>query len=206
MHALVATGYIGVLCTMDAVDVAPELGERFLKKAIESKGSHLSTIGQSILFTFAQDLLGEILDRMNVAHGTHAYQQQAGIESAEQYPVWDAVKKNGLIPILEEALFRLFPVCLTHDKGMSWMTGLSSSVVFTLIHNMDSDKDGKILVYYRSLHVLSFILGNYCWYLMKTKGYTHAVAAHVTYNMLVGEIPAILEQYLSKEKEPKELK
>jgi hypothetical protein len=169
------------------------LAHRAYDRALESKSSELWTLGESVLFSVAQEALARGLDRLNIRHGANAYVRQDAIAPPETRLefLWDLVKKNGLAPILEEAIFRLAPAVFTKDAEMSWVTGMTANTFFSLIHNIDFHEDGNFLIHYKSLPILQFILGSYCWYLMKSRGFSHAVAAHATYNCLMNILPRI---------------
>lgn len=173
-----------------------------LRKVRESKGSLVYTLGESVLFTFAQHIIGNGLDAADVPTGGHAYTQDHALDEAERNAVWDTCKKNAVIPLIEEAIFRLIPAAITDDDDMAWAHGMTANVFFSLIHNFDQDENGDYLAYYASVPALQFILGSYCWYLMKTRGFSHAVAAHCVYNMLIERCGDVIDCMRGKSTEP----
>ncbi len=170
----------------ESIPTREELLDNLRTQALAAEGSYLTTLGGTVLFTAAQEMLARVLDARQVRHGAQAADNRFYDEQLESHPLWTAVMDNGLKPVIEEAIFRLVPAALFTQPGkMSWGVGLASNSLFGAIHNFGLDDDGNLTFAYKSLPILQFLLGAYCWYLMKARGFTHAAAAHVAYNSLL---------------------
>jgi membrane protease YdiL (CAAX protease family) len=94
-------------------------------------------------------------------------------------------------PLLEEALFRLIPAILFdfatsfkkhNDIPSNIGIGLVTAAIFASVHNIVKDGSGRLKLNLTSIPVQSFIAGLFLWYLMKVKGFDHALLAHAFNN------------------------
>jgi len=97
-----------------------------------------------------------------------------------------------LAPAGEETLFRLLPVLIFGD---SWTTGVLSSAVNANEHKISRGSDYKLT----DLPLKEFFGAVYYWYLIKERGFSHSVIAHMANNNMV----LILNNMLAKDSELK---
>ncbi len=99
---------------------------------------------------------------------------------------WKAILAMVVVgPFFEEASFRLFPSLVIGKKGKRWEVGVPISVIFALAHNLQKDKvSGGIKFNKEFIPLPQFLAGIYYWYLVRERGFSHAVLAHATNNGL----------------------
>lgn len=88
-------------------------------------------------------------------------------------------------PLAEEAIFRLFPSFLIdtlvgRNKKRYWRVGIPGSVLFGVVHSIGTDPNDNLVL--ESLPVTQTMGGLFQWYLMREKGFSHAVLAHGAHN------------------------
>lgn len=165
------------------------LTERLKSEAVSHRRSGIRTAVETIVVWAGNIGIGEIADRMNVSHGGHAADGDFYEEQYEESPYVVLARDNFLIPVIEEAIFRLLPSAFfTEEKGpdirLHWKTGLTSTLIFAAIHNFSKPEADKICVHLDSLPLEQLVLGAYCWYAQRYGGFVHAAGAHVAYNNL----------------------
>ena len=94
-------------------------------------------------------------------------------------------------PIIEESLFRIVPNLFVSHHGMQWQVGLPTSLAFAAMHNVvPTDRATSRAIPISESMKLSldlvplpqFILGAYCWYVMRKYGSLAPMVAHVFNN------------------------
>lgn len=155
------------------------------REATSSRASHLRTLGESTALSILQMLAADRLDTLPLETGGRALTPEQADEEERASPVGHFVLRNLLNPVTEEAIFRLIPSAVFSDKrkGVDWANGALSTAAFGLVHNLGRDERG-FLFHYASLPILQSTLGAYCWYMTETRGFSHAVTAHVAYNVI----------------------
>ena len=92
-----------------------------------------------------------------------------------------------LAPVSEEVLFRLIPHAFLHRDEMGWEVGLPFNIAFAGIHNLvDIRQETKRSVELSDTLKLSldtvplsqFMLGAFCWYVMRRYGELAPILAH----------------------------
>lgn len=112
-------------------------------------------------------------------------------------------------PFVEEILTRLIPSALidantTNNDKYQWGVGIPTAVLFALMHNV-SDVGGQkeTKLKFTSLNefipVPQFISGIFYWYMMREKGFNHAVLAHATQNATIISIAELLSRMYPKQ-------
>lgn len=89
----------------------------------------------------------------------------------------DAIEATTILPLLEEAVFRALPSYLIDQAGgkmgeLYWQIGVPTSSAFAAIHGL------------KPIPLTHFLGGVYNWYVMRKRGYGHAVTAHATNNAI----------------------
>ena len=161
--------------------------ERLKAEALSNRRSGIRTAVESIVVWASNIGIGMVADRFKIAHGGHAADGELYEEQVEESPYTVFARDNFLIPIIEEAIFRLLPSSFfTEEKvpQLHWKTGLASTLVFAAIHNFSKPEHNKICVHFDSIPLEQLILGAYCWYAQRYGGFVHAAGAHVLYNNL----------------------
>jgi hypothetical protein len=175
-----------------------EIGERLAKKslvervkseAMSHRRSGIRTAVESIVVWAANIGMGAVADKLKVEHGGHAADGEFYEEQLEESPYAIYARDNWLIPVIEEAIFRLLPSSLFSEEvspnvQLHWKTGLASTVVFAAIHNFSKPEADKIRLHLDSLPLEQLVLGAYCWYAQRRGGFIHAAGAHDLYNNL----------------------
>lgn len=108
-----------------------------------------------------------------------------------------------LAPLLEELIYRVAPSAYAwEDEGkMRWDIGIPSAAIFALVHNLKTDKEIETsddnrdqgskdipVQFEKAVPVSQFMGGLFYWYLMRKRGYSHAVLAHSIHNSAVGAL------------------
>jgi hypothetical protein len=173
---------------MDRLEKRP-FKERLLSEALSNRRSGIRTAIESVFVWAANIGVGMLADRLKIAHGGHAADGEHYEEQLEESPYTVFARDNFLIPIIEEALFRLLPSAFfseekSPDVKLHWKTGLASTVVFAAIHNFSKPEHNKIRIHLNSMPLEQLILGAYCWYAQRRGGFVHAAGAHIFYNNL----------------------
>ena len=94
---------------------------------------------------------------------------------------FEIIRKNLLYanligPVTEEVRFRLLPdLFLKRDKSPQWALGLASSIAFAKEH----EEEDKI-----TLPIVHLAGGLFLWRIMRKRGISHAIAAHMLNNLI----------------------
>ncbi|MDG2103273.1 MAG: lysostaphin resistance A-like protein [Pirellulaceae bacterium] len=166
------------------------LEERIIAEATDNRRSWILTAVETVCAFGAVVGVGSLIDRLTgIKHGGRAGDGELYAEQAEEAPLATYVRDIWLIPIIEEAFFRLIPSSLFAEEKppnirMHWGTGLTSAAVFAGIHNFSKPEPQVIVMHLDSLPVEQFAMGAYWWYAQRTGGYLHAAGSHVLYNNL----------------------
>lgn len=126
-------------------------------------------------------VLGDFLAKIKCTYGAHG--------TVPVSSVLRIVISCLIIPYLEELVFRLAPSLYLPGPSAHWQVGLTISLFFAYVHNLQSD--GEYLYFHvTSLPILQFCLGCYCWYLMREFGLWDAGLAHAIYNTVCEFYPS----------------
>jgi hypothetical protein len=163
--------------------------ERLRSEALSNRRNGIRTAVEAIVVWASNVAIGEIADRLKVSHGGHAGDGPLYDEQLEEAPYRTYARDNFLIPIIEEAIFRLLPSAFFSEETppnvkLHWKVGLASTAVFSAIHNFSKPEHDKIRIHLDSLPLEQMVLGAYCWYAQRRGGFMHAAGAHVLYNNL----------------------
>lgn len=164
--------------------------ERIISEATDNRRSWIRTFVETVFAFGAVVGVGSLIDRITgIKHGGRAGDGELYAEQAEEAPLATYVRDIWLIPIIEEAFFRLVPSSLFAEEKpphiqMHWGTGLVSAAVFAGIHNFSKPEPRVIVLHLDSLPVEQFAMGAYWWYAQRTGGFLHAAGSHVLYNNL----------------------
>lgn len=82
-------------------------------------------------------------------------------------------------PAFEEVIFRLLPFLFI---GNSWYVGIPTAAVFAVGHNLAAGNFLDDIKDLKRIPVPQFLAGILFWYLIKEKGFSHAVVGHMSYN------------------------
>jgi len=94
-------------------------------------------------------------------------------------------------PIMEEVIFRILPAHLLFKEGMQWVVGIPANFAFAAGHNIvPVGEEVTRSIQLTDGHKLSldlvplpqFMLGAYCWYVMKRYGDWAPILAHAINN------------------------
>ena len=93
-------------------------------------------------------------------------------------------------PIIEEYLFRLMPSQMATkqgDRGLAWKTGIPTSILFSLLHNIKKDDNKKGFEKYsfdtEHFSIPTFLSGLTFWYIQRQYGVDNAIISHMTNNI-----------------------
>lgn len=115
-----------------------------------------------------------------------------------------------IAPYIEEGLFRFFPSeVLVGRKGINsrkrrWDVGIPVALLFALSHNIKRDyiqNKLEVLSFEKQIPLPQFISGIFYWYMMREKGFSHAVFAHRSTNADAYIIAELLNQAYPVKKE-----
>ncbi len=96
-------------------------------------------------------------------------------------------------PIKEEFVYRNIPSYIIKDPSrVRWDAGLVSSLLFAYRHNFYRGKDKKINFAKDKIPLYQFTGGLFNWWIMRKRGYLHAVTAHATTNTTLFPLSAIM--------------
>lgn len=104
-------------------------------------------------------------------------------------------------PVIEEAIARYFPstlidITLGKGAGVMWEIGVPLNILFTDWHNVGAGKDKS---HADSISLPQFVMGLFYWYVMRERGFSHALSAHMFSNATVLAIATGAKQFASKE-------
>lgn len=139
--------------------------------------SYVDTTLKQTFATLLKDKVGNFLEKMGMSHGNQSYSRERWIEGFKKEPLSNIVMGGLLIPVGEEAAFRLSvskEFIKDADNSMRWDIGLPTSLAFALMHNIH--QEGKWwevskLGLKKSIPAEQFIGGLTYWYFTREKGY-----------------------------------
>ncbi|HIF33627.1 MAG TPA: CPBP family intramembrane metalloprotease [Planctomycetes bacterium] len=178
--------------------------ERLRSEALSNRRNGIRTAVEALVVWATNIGVGEIADRLKVSHGGHAADGPLYDEQLEEAPYATYARDNFLIPIIEEAIFRLLPSAFFSEEKspnvkLHWKTGLASTAIFSAIHNFSKPEHNKIRIHLDSLPLEQMVLGAYCWYAQRRGGFIHAAGAHVLYNNLCEAYYQFYERHLEQQ-------
>lgn len=165
----------------------------------EEENSYTETIIGQSLMTVANILAISIFKKLEIECGNPSLSDEKLLEWLKEKPIEGIIKGGILDPACEEALFRALPSRFLDksDRSHRWEIGIPVSVLFALMHNIGEDKfEG--LKFHKSVPICQFTGGLFFWYLMREKGYSHAVLAHSIGNTIPLSIGMLLYRIYSE--------
>jgi hypothetical protein len=162
---------------------------------------------ESVLFQSGQYALAAICNHLKLPVG-NATLKAADISKNTVISVVERFEKDPLLPmrlygsvawlapLSEETLFRLVPQVLLRRDGMMWEVGIPFNLAFAGIHNIvDIRQETKRAIELSEAVKLSldtfplsqFMLGAFCWYVMRRYGELAPILAHSLNN----QVPAL---------------
>lgn len=158
---------------------------------------------QQILLMGSKKVVNVILDELKIKP-TELSNKQADeiLGSLKNRPVEGIIKYGILGPAIEEYAYRLFPsvdFIDKNDKSIRWDVGIPSAAIFALVHNIKGDEFNHLKLR-KSVPLTHFIGGLFYWYLMREKGFSHAVLAHSMNNSIPLSIGALSYKAYPEEK------
>lgn len=120
----------------------------------------------------------KVFDNLGIEHGNKNISEEEVVNMLENFDFKDVIPTAILAPLVEESLFRKLPSeTLAKNAGMNWDIGIPTSALFALGHNINQKSMTDIHLE-KSVPINEFMGGLFYWYLMRTRGYNHAVFAH----------------------------
>ncbi|MDQ5969043.1 MAG: hypothetical protein QG579_200 [Patescibacteria group bacterium] len=99
------------------------------------------------------------------------------ITALKEKPFSMLFNANVVGPFSEETMFRLVPSLFVGSEGNKWGAGIPAAILFGLLHNVDKDSFGEIK-FNSTIPLSEFMGGIFYWYLIRHRGFDHAVLAH----------------------------
>jgi len=167
----------------------------------EKENSYTETMLAQSLLMVAKVLAVSIFKKLKIEHGNKTLSEKELIDYLKAKPIELIIEGGVLLPVVEEAIFRALPSSLIDNKNKShrWDIGIPTSLIFALAHNIGVDEFEE-LEFKKSVPIAQFMGGLFYWYLMREKGYSHAVLAHSMNNIIPISIGALLFRIYPKGK------
>lgn len=173
-------------------DVAQKLAdkpitERIIEESTHNRRALLSSFIESVAVWATNHVTAIGLEKLGIKNGAHAGDGKLYEEAVNKKTLQTYLSSNLFIPLMEEVMFRLIPSSFLDGKdrgSIRWDVGLTSNVIFALIHNFGNPEENKYTVSLTSIPLVQFVLGSYCWYAQRTGGFIHSAGAHILYNNL----------------------
>lgn len=146
-------------------------------KSSELEPSLMDTAKESIVFTAAKLMADQTLRELGVPLTPTSESMN---EKILKKPLKAFMEGVVLAPLIEEALFRLFPSWILSywTKDTAWAVGVPISVTFAYAHNFQEEEQKKYTFLKDKLPIPHFMAGLYFWMLMRERGFSHATTAH----------------------------
>ena len=156
---------------------------------------------EAVLFQAGQFALGAACRRLQLPIGNSSFKvrevpKSSVVKTVElfesdpflAYRIYSTVALTG--PIAEESLFRIVPNMFLSREGTQWQVGVPSALLFAGIHNVSTHGPAGPSVEVApgvrlSLDVVplpQFLLGAFCWHVMRRYGDLAPYVAHVFNN------------------------
>ncbi len=181
-------------------DIGQQSGsESFFGNNIETKitekkdNSYAETALEQGLVASAKLLAKFILRKLKIEHGNKSLSEEKILKYLKEKPIESLIEIGFLGPVFEESVFRALPSGFidSKDKSCRWDVGIPVSAIFALVHNFDKNEFGN-LKFEKSIPLSQFMGGLFYWYLMREKGYSHAVLAHLMNNTMAVSVGVLL--------------
>lgn len=185
----VTTGQIGIKTAQAHENKKTSGMEQYTKEH-----SYTETAIEQSLIMGANYVAEAIFEKLKIEHGNKTLNVEDIIEYFRDKPIDGLLKVGILGPVIEETLFRALPSGLfinKKDAQHRWDIGIPVSLLFALSHNLKQEEWGE-LQFVKSVPFSAFIGGLFYWYLMREKGYSHAVMAHSINNTIPMSIGILL--------------
>jgi hypothetical protein len=178
------------------------------EKEIEEKGdSYIRTVIETQLMLIGENLANKVLRKLGL-EPTRPLSEKEWQRILENTSIEDIIEAVLLAPGVEETLFRLIPSkfidMLTKDKkSHRWEIGIPVSILFALCHKLGEIEEE--LKSKKTIPLSQFMGGVFLWYLMRERGFSHAVLAHSIHNATVLAIAKLLYKIFPKKTESSEI-
>jgi hypothetical protein len=164
------------------------------QKIEEVKDSYAKTIIESNLLLAADIIAIKTLNALGIDH-TKPIDKEELERIFKNTSISDVIAITFAGPLSEETIFRLLPSkiidYLSRNKNSHWWeVGIPISFLFAFAHNLDFDEEG--LKFQKAIPLSQFMGGLFYWYLMRERGFSHAVLAHSTHNATILAIGKLL--------------
>lgn len=159
--------------------------------------SYSETAIEQSLWIAAKVLTNHIFEELKINTGNASLSDEEIKRWVEKTPILPLFTSTMLGPLVEEFAWRALPSSMIdkNDNRINWNVGIPISAIFALSHNLKLKKElPGIEILGDSIPVTQFMGGLFYWYLMREKGYSHAVMAHSMSNT----IPLAIATYLYK--------
>lgn len=163
--------------------------------------SFKKTAIEQILMMIAESVVNAVFKELGMRVGNQSLSAEKLVEYLRDKPIIGLIKLGVLGPAIEEALFRALPDGFIdkNDRRRRWDIGIPTSILFALSHNLKREDSGE-LRFVESVPISQFMGGLFYWYLMRERGYSHAIFAHSMHNAIPLSIGILLFKVYPGEK------
>jgi membrane protease YdiL (CAAX protease family) len=147
----------------------------------EKDPSYSETTIEQGLMILAKLLVSKVFEQLKIAHGNKSLKSEELIQFLQEKPLEGLIELGFIGPAMEETIFRLLPSVLIGKQGQRCDVGIPTSALFALIHNIEGDQLNTLKLA-KSIPIAQFLGGLFYWYLMREKGFSHAVLGHTINN------------------------
>ena len=174
--------------------------------------SHIETISESALLTLSTMIgtymVGKLQKSLSMVDKNAHVTEGLGNAGAKMWtkewlenPKTVAAFVVIVGPVIEEVIARYLPstlidMTLGKGAGAMWEIGVPLNILFADWHNIGAGKDKS---HADSISLPQFVTGLFYWYVMRERGFSHALAAHMFSNATVLAIATGAKQFASKE-------
>lgn len=178
------------------------------EKLSSSESNNLTEYGKTTIeqgmMILGKVLVNKVMQNMGIKSGNQSIDREAFMKSLQNFSVADMMGKGVLGPAAEEYLLRLLPSHLiANSEGNAWRFGIPLALLFAGSHDIQIRGDSKNLLLVNALPLNIFLGGCFYWYLMREKGFNHAVLAHSENNLFSLAVGNALFQLMPPEKAEK---
>lgn len=128
------------------------------------------------------------------------YESKLREETIRENEVREFIDKTIETPLVEEFVHRLIGSKIATGlgvKGTGWQVGIPISAIFALRHHL-SEEGNETQVNIGPSSLPQFMNGVFLWYLMREKGFSHAVLGHALNNAAGDGVVKILDRAFPK--------
>lgn len=163
------------------------------RRKLDTSDKYLDTALEQGLVMIAKTISTTVMNRLEIENGNKSLTDEDLVKYLKDKPLEGLLKITVLGPVFEEMIYRFFPDAFigANNKSLSWDVGIPTSLIFALAHNHYVDEVGD-LKFAKSIPLTEFMGGLFYWYLMRKKGFDHAVLAHTINNAVAFSIGVVL--------------